>query len=225
MRSLAIDVGNTRTKVAVFEDSVLKSCMICSDGRLPKADYAIASLTGDRPEWLPSDCLELSANLKLPVKINYSTPSTLGPDRIAAASAAWLSCRRHVMIVDAGTCITVDFVDSDGSYRGGAIMPGLDMKFRALHNFTARLPLLNIGDAVSDATPMGDSTRNSILSGVLCATRFALKGYEQCLSELIGERVQVVITGGNADLLSDDWLIQPHLVMYGMNEILMMNIA
>lgn len=224
MRSLAIDVGNTRTKVALFDDGELKSCTLCGDGHLPEADCAIVSLTGERPQWLPPACLELNANMKLPIKLDYTTPSTLGPDRIAAASAAWCRYRRPVMVVDAGTCITVDFVDAGGVYRGGAIMPGLDMKFRALHNFTARLPLLDIGDAVSDAKPVGDSTYSSIVSGVVCATRFALEGYEKTLSEKAGVKVAVVMTGGNAPILVGKWHLQPHLVMHGMNEILMMNL-
>ena len=129
------------------------------------------------------------------------------------------------MVVDAGTCITVDFVNKDGVYLGGAIMPGLDMKFRALHNFTAHLPLLNIGDAISDANPLGNSTHNSIVSGVLCATRFALEGYERRLSDIAGGKIEVVVTGGNAPLLAGNWDLKPNLLMYGMNTILMMNIS
>jgi len=224
MRSLAIDVGNTRTKVALFEDGEIKDRTICHDGVLPHADYAIASITGERPEWLPFGCVELNDRLKLPIKINYTTPSTLGADRIATASAAWLASLRPVMIVDAGTCITVDYVDGEGVYHGGAIMPGLDMKFRALHNFTARLPLLNINDAMSSAKIVGDSTDSSIASGVICATRFALEGYERMLSESAGGKVEVVITGGNASVLAGVWNVEPDLLMDGMNKILMMNL-
>ena len=224
MRSLAIDVGNTRTKVAFFEDDELKNCTVCTDGFLPEADCAIVSLTGERPEWLPSGCIELNAKLNLPIRLSYATPDTLGPDRIAVASAAWLAKRKPVMVVDAGTCITVDYVDGDGMYRGGAIMPGLDMKFRALHNFTARLPLLNISDEMNDSPALGDNTHNSIVSGVVCATRFALEGYERMLSNNAGEKVHVVVTGGNAAVLAGGWDLQPHLLMYGLNRILMMNI-
>lgn len=225
MRTLAIDVGNTRTKAALFEDGELKSCVVCDDGNLPSADHSIVSLTGERPQWLPSNCLELNANLNLPIKLAYATPATLGHDRIATASEAWIEYRRAVMVVDAGTCITVDFVNKDGVYLGGAIMPGLDMKFRALHNFTAHLPLLNIGDAISDANPLGNSTHNSIVSGVLCATRFALEGYERRLSDIAGGKIEVVVTGGNAPLLAGNWDLKPNLLMYGMNTILMMNIS
>lgn len=225
MRNLAIDVGNTRAKVALFEDGVMESCAVCEDGVLPEADCSIASLTGERPEWLPANCVELSHRLKMPVSLNYATPETLGSDRIAAASAAWrLYPGKPIMVVDAGTCVTVDYVSKDGVYHGGAILPGVEMKFKALHNFTARLPLLNISDVVTACEPVGDSTQGSMVSGVVCALRYSLEGYERELSHRAGEEVQVVTTGGDASLLSVDWPIEPYLVMRGLNEILMMNL-
>lgn len=225
MRSLAIDVGNTRAKVALFEDGRMVSCSVCSDGVLPAADRCIASLTGARPEWLPADCMEVSYKLKLPIRLDYATPETLGSDRIAAACAAWgLYNGRPIMVVDAGTCVTVDYVAKDGVYHGGAILPGIEMKFRALNTFTARLPLLNISDAATACDPVGDSTCNSIVSGVVCALRYSLEGYARELSRRAGEEVQVVVTGGDATHLAAEWPIEPHLVMRGMNEILMMNL-
>ncbi|MBO4588243.1 MAG: type III pantothenate kinase [Bacteroidales bacterium] len=225
MRSLAIDVGNTRAKVALFEDGVMKSCTVCEDGVLPDADCAIASLTGERPEWLPTNCIEVSHKLKLPVRLDYATPETLGSDRIAAACAAWsLYPDRPIMVVDAGTCVTVDYVSKDGVYHGGAILPGIEMKFRALNTFTARLPLLNISDAATACDSIGDSTCKSIVSGVVCALRYSLEGYVCELSRRAGEEVQVVVTGGDAKHLAAEWLIEPNLVMRGLNEILMMNL-
>lgn len=225
MRSLAIDVGNTRAKVALFEDGVMKCCEVCTDGVLPSADRSIASLTGKRPNWLPSGCLEVSHRLKLPITLDYATPETLGSDRIAASSAAWCAYEGHpLMVVDAGTCVTVDYVSKDGVYHGGAILPGIEMKFKALNTFTARLPLLNISDGESCVEPVGNSTRASIESGVVCALRYALEGYARELTSRAGEDVQVVVTGGDASRLNAEWPNDPYLVMRGLNEILMMNL-
>lgn len=225
MKSLAIDIGNTRAKVALFEDGDMKSCDVYTDGTLPAADCCIASLTGERPGWLPTDCLEVSHRLRLPITLDYATPETLGGDRIAATSAAWCAYKgRPLMVVDAGTCVTVDYVSKDGVYHGGAILPGIEMKFKALNTFTARLPLLNISDGEKSIEPVGDSTRASIESGVVCALRYALEGYARELTRRAGEEVQVVVTGGDAKHLSADWPNDPYLVMRGLNEILMMNL-
>lgn len=202
----------------------MKSCTVCSDGNIPDADHSIVSLTGAAPEWLPTGCLVLNASLKLPIRISYSTPESLGSDRIAAASAAWVECGHPLAVIDAGTCITVDYVDAKGVYRGGAILPGIAMKFRALHNFTARLPLLNIDEGLDKTNPIGESTYGSIASGVVCATRYALEGYVRELSADAGCDVDVVVTGGDAGLVAGKWDIQPNLVMYGLHRILMMNI-
>ena len=225
MRSLAIDIGNTRTKIGVYQDGRLLTVEEWSGGEWPKADNAIASITGCEAEDLPKGCLRVSSRLKLPIRLDYETPNTLGSDRIAAATGAQaLGNGRPMMVVDAGTCVTVDFVDAAGVYRGGAIMPGLRMKFQALHNFTAKLPLLNINDVEKEAEILGKSTYGSIVSGVVLSTRLALEGYERKLSEQVGEPVMVVVTGGDAERLSGDWRIEPHLVMNGMYEILQMNI-
>jgi type III pantothenate kinase len=225
MRSLAIDVGNTRVKVALFEDGVMRSYTVCEDGLLPEADCSIVSLTGERPKWLPENCIELNHRLKMPISLDYATPETLGSDRIAAAAAA--RCKypeRNLMVVDAGTCVTVDYVTKDGVYHGGAILLGVEMKFKALHNFTARLPLLNISDVVTACEPVGDSTQGSIVSGVVCALRYSLEGYARELSHRSGDEVKVVVTGGDAHLIAGEWSEDPWLVMRGLNEILMMNL-
>ena len=225
MRSLAIDVGNTRATVALFEDGVMRSCAVCEEGVLLEADCSIVSLTGERPDWLTDGCIELNHRLKMPIRLDYTTPETLGSDRIAAAAAArCLFPEQDLMVVDAGTCVTVDYISQDGVYHGGAILPGVEMKFRALHNFTARLPLLNISDVITDCEPVGDSTQGSIVSGVVCALRYSLEGYARELSHRSGNEVQVVVTGGDAKLIAGEWREEPWLVMRGLNEILMMNL-
>lgn len=224
MRSLIIDVGNTRTKIALFVDGKLEKSELWN-GVLPEADNAIVSITGEKPEWLPKGCVELNSRLRLPIELDYDTPETLGSDRIAAASEAWIeSGFKPVMVIDAGTCVTVDYVDERGIYRGGAIMPGIDMKFRALHNFTARLPLINIDEVSPDESPIGKSTQGSLTAGVICGTRFALEGYEREYSKRAGKRVEVIVTGGDADKVAGEWRVEEYLVERGMYEILKINV-
>ena len=173
--------------------------------------------------------LSPSSHHHLPIAIDYLTPHTLGPDRVAAACGAW---KRHggeaCVIVDAGTCITLDWLDGDGVYHGGAILPGLEMKFRALHTFTAKLPLLE--NEVPHPLPVtGRTTQESMQAGVLTATRYAIEGFvahyrRQCTA------AHLLLTGGDAThlqalggTLATDGEYEPNLVMIGLNEILKQN--
>ena len=211
--NLTLDIGNTRTKWALFQEDTLadhgvttteglahlcgqvawQRAIVCASGN---ADLRPLTLTG-RPVHL------LSHSSKLPITIDYATPETLGADRIASACGAWrLHPHANSLIIDAGTCITVDFVDASGTYRGGAILPGIDMKFHALHTFTA---------------------------GVLTATRFGVEGFVRHYRSLHGQ-VDVLVTGGDAERLVEEGSLarltverHPNLVMTGLNEILKEN--
>ena len=171
----------------------------------------------------------LTSRSRLPIALDYATPHTLGPDRIAAACGAWQAFPgQNCLVVDAGTCITIDFIDSTATYRGGAILPGIAMKFQALHTFTAKLPLLENIDAQSDILT-GRSTHESILAGVLTATRLAVQGFVCRYREAYGD-IQVLLTGGDAEplwgeglLAIDNCTIHPWLVMNGLNEIINAN--
>ena len=132
------------------------------------------------------------------------------------------------MIVDAGTCITVDYLDGAGVYRGGAILPGFEMKFRALHTFTAKLPLLTTVDAAQEPVT-GRSTQESMEAGVLTATRYAVEGFVTHYRKHAPD-TRVLLTGGDADWLwgegrlrVSDCVWEPYLVMIGLNEILKEN--
>lgn len=222
MRSLTLDIGNTRCKAAVFVDGRLAERSLVEGGRWPAADRAIACVTGAMPDNLPPDCLVADSRLSLPIALDYATPETLGADRLAAACGAWCKYGPSV-IVDAGTCITVDYVDADGVYRGGAILPGLQMKFEALHNFTARLPLLNITEVENEVPLVGRSTKASIESGVVMAARLALEGYVRRIQDAAGRELKVVATGGDAEQICGDWPVDEDLVMQGLYEILRRN--
>lgn len=228
--NLTIDIGNTAAKWAAFEGRTLVDhatgmpgdalvagagrVMVCASGEAEKEIGRIASLN--------PQLTALHSDTPLPLRLDYKTPQSLGPDRIAAACGAWSLHRGEAsVVVDAGTCITVDFVGADGVYHGGAIMPGLGMQLRALHEQTARLPLVSL-EGVDHAPVLGRSTEESILAGTLGATMLALAGYvalyrERCKS------LRVMLTGGDAHHLatSAGWELQPRLTMIGMNEILL----
>lgn len=221
---LTVDIGNTRVKQAWFDGDAL--CNAPAAGQ--RAERAIVCATGQfDPDALalPAEKISvLTSDTPLPITLDYATPQTLGPDRIAAACGAWRD-RRNTLIIDAGTCITIDYLDAEGVYHGGAILPGIGMQFRALHSFTARLPLMD-ADAGTPSYLTGRSTAESIAAGVLSATRFAVEGFvvryrQQCAD------LQVLLTGGDADRLwgsgalsIDGCRREPHLVMKGLNEIL-----
>jgi type III pantothenate kinase len=136
----------------------------------------------------------LDAQWNLPFQHTYKTPATLGPDRIAAVAAAWKKFPdKNVLVIDMGTCITYDFLDKNATYHGGAISPGVQMRFRAMHHFTGKLPLLKPNQKVS---LVGDSTDASMQSGVLNGIQAEIEGiiyqYEQLYEDLT-----VIIGGGD----------------------------
>lgn len=247
--NLTIDIGNTRIKWALFDhdrmltaDVAERNAQGCCNltTELERKGYnatdverAIVCATG----LLELDKLGLpcqrvhvmSADSRMPIAVDYATPHTLGADRKAAACGARKLCPgRPCVIVDAGTCITVDYMDACGVFGGGAIMPGIEMKFRALHTFTAKLPLYTTVDAASQPVT-GRSTQESMAAGVLTATRYAIEGFVAHYREREPD-IAVLLTGGDANwvwgegrLHVADCLWEPYLVMIGLNEILKEN--
>jgi type III pantothenate kinase len=187
---------------------------------LGKVDHTLACASGKLPEGI--DVKRLTADSPLPIQLDYKTPETLGADRIAdACGAISLHPGEDCLIIDAGTCITVDFLDAEGVYHGGAIMPGLEMSLRALNTFTAKLPLVSL-DGVEKAPVLGRSTEESILAGTLGATMLALAGYVALYREK-APGLHVLLAGGDAARLgtNNGWEHVPHLTLIGINEIMM----
>ncbi len=216
--NLAIDIGNTAVKWATFDGNTLVET---GHGmpELDKAECVLACASGNARCDVPT----LNATTPLPIKFDYKTPATLGADRIADACGAWALHKGEAsLVIDAGTCITVDFVDGSGVYHGGAIMPGLKMSLQALNTFTAKLPLVDI-DNVKRAPVLGRSTEESILAGTLGATMLALAGYVALYREK-APRLHVLLTGGDAQRLVDagatGWELVPQLTLTGLNEIM-----
>ncbi len=237
---LTFDIGNTAVKWASFEGRTLTGSGLWDVEGRPWGEEAVeqalvcASGGDDKLEVL-KHCLAAQQTpvslLRppyegLPVAIGYRTPATLGADRVAAACGARaLHPADACLVIDAGTCITVDFVDAAGTYHGGAIMPGLGMNLQALHTFTAKLPLISL-EGVEKAPVLWRTTEESILAGTLGATLLALAGYV-ALYRQKSPTLHVLLTGGDADRLAAagtaGWELQPHLTLIGLNEILTYN--
>lgn len=235
--NLLLDIGNTAIKWALCDAATVVEKGRCTPAELKaglpdslaaaadSASGAMACASGEVPALLSQVPL-LSPSTALPLAMKYRTPDTLGPDRVAAACGAQLlhpGC--DCLVVDAGTCITVDFVSADGSYYGGAIMPGLNMTLRALHEHTARLPLVDLA-ACDHAPLLGRTTEESIVAGTLGATMLSLAGFVAAYRQR-SPSLHVMLTGGDAHQLTqagaDHWELEPDLTLIGLNAILLHN--
>jgi len=169
--------------------------------------------------------IEYNSETEVPVTNNYKTPETLGSDRLAAACAGhFYFPGKNVLIIDAGTCIKYDLINVKGEYLGGAISPGIHMRFKAMNTFTENLPL--VVPRKTEQAP-GNSTENSMLSGVMNGTLYEMEGmiaaYEKELQPL-----EVILSGGDmnyfAAQLKNRIFAVPNIVLIGLNEILKFNV-
>jgi type III pantothenate kinase len=234
--NLVIDIGNTSVKIAVFSENKLVtsfsskefSCEAVERKLAPfRLDKAIISSVRDLPAFVPDlmtagipEVHILSHGSKLPVKIDYDTPETLGTDRIAAtAGAVWHFGSENMLIIDAGTAITYDFV-TDCRLKGGNISPGLTLRFKALHKFTGRLPLAQLSDKYSFP---GQNTNDAIVAGVITGVTYEINEYIRTFEQDQGQ-ARVILTGGDAGFLrtkiDKDITYMPDIVLYGLNYIL-----
>ena len=235
--NLVIDNGNSRIKVATFsnQDLVQKLTFQSSNELLSflntnQFEYAVISSVGNPIEeisgWVNAKRkFLLSHLLPLPVKILYKTPETLGVDRIAAVCGAIdLFPSSDCLIIDAGTCITYDFVDRKGDYHGGAISPGINMRFDAMHTFTKRLPLVS----AAPEKMIGDSTESSMRSGVMNGVLNEVEGFINNF-RLKYPDLRVVLCGVDTPFfenkLKPPIFAAPDLVLNGLNRILVYNAA
>ncbi|OIQ18223.1 type III pantothenate kinase [Lacinutrix sp. MedPE-SW] len=239
--NLIIDVGNTYTKIAIFEDNKLINKVsvktVNSKNEVAKfkkkyktLNSAIVSSVGDLDKETLSFLNKefklqvLSHKTNLPFNNLYSTPKTLGIDRIALVCASVEQFPdKNVLIIDAGTCITYDFINTKNEYLGGAISPGIRMRYKAMHNQTANLPLLEtktpenfIGDATDTAMHCG------VVNGVLNEIDGSITQYQEKFSDLT-----VILTGGDAKMLSKQLkssiFANSNFLLQGLNFILQYN--
>ena len=238
--NLVVDIGNTRTKVAVFDeetlvyhqvyDLTLKSDDIAEIANHYPIGRAIVSQVGAALDYDKLfGCIPykvLSSKLKLPIQNLYKTPTTLGADRLAASvGATALFPNQNNLVIDMGTCITLDFVTSNSEYLGGAIIPGISMKFKALHTFTDKLPLFSFDNGGS-VDIVGDDTRSSIFNGVINGTVIELEGFVERYVEKFG-KMNVIFTGGDAIYFEKRVkfpnFADSNLLLVGLNKILNTN--
>jgi type III pantothenate kinase len=238
--NLIVDVGNTRVKVAVFKQDrlidliVFEKTKIISEIKKVVKKYTIeysivssvANLTSRKIEQLQkvTNFIILSSKTKVQFKNKYKTPKTLGVDRIALVNAAFNKFpNQNVLIIDAGTCITFDFINQNSEYLGGAISPGLAMRYKALHSFTSNLPL------VKTKTPkniIGQSTEESINAGVINGV---IKEIEGVINDYKNKyfNLTVVLTGGDTKFLSKQLkssiFANQNFLLEGLNNILIYN--
>jgi type III pantothenate kinase len=238
--NLIIDIGNTAAKVALFDGGEMVEVLTESNQSLDclealcvkyPVEQGIVATVIDLSERvlaalvaLPFPLLWLDSKTPLPVTNLYETPETLGYDRMAAVVGANEQYpRRDILVIDAGTCITYEFIDSKGQYHGGNISPGMQMRFKALQQFTGRLPLV---DTNGRKLPMGRDTETAIRAGVLKGMEYEISGYIESMKHKYPELL-VFLTGG--DDFSFDSSVKSiifadrFLVLKGLNRILNYN--
>ena len=238
--NLIIDVGNTRVKVAVFEQGIIVDLQIFDKNRILSEVKKILKkyqITGAIMSSVASISLKkikkieeivplilVSSKIKTPFQNLYSSPKTLGVDRIALVFGAVIKYpMKNTLIIDAGTCITFDFVSKEKEYLGGAISPGIEMRYKSLHQLTAKLPLL---EKKIPENFIGNSTKESINSGVVNGVIQEIEGVINQYKEKYLD-LTVVLTGGDTNFLSKQLkssiFANQNFLLEGLNEILIFN--
>ena len=240
---LTIDWGNTRCKLGLFDaQGVLIRHWIRSklgaswlNKQFKRYEIRACILSSVRRglkrlrAFLLKSCayfLYLSASVRVPIQNEYATPKTLGRDRLAVVAAAWARFpNRPCLVINAGTCITYDYLDAAGVYRGGSIGLGLRMRFRALHEFTARLPLIE--PRLDCSQTWGGDTETAIRAGVQQGFLHEVRGV--MASYAVEQKdLALIFTGGDGAFLTKhlglDSAYEPHWVLYGLYQILIYNV-
>ncbi len=239
--NLVIDAGNTNVKLALFDGKELtKKQLIKTNDLLGFERFIknysvycrklIFSSVGDDTAFLQllqsyyNTFVIFNSKSRISLQNDYKTPETLGLDRIAAAvGAAGLFPGKDVLVFDAGSCLTWDFVAQGKIYKGGGISPGLNMRLKSLHTFTARLPLVKVRDY---SELLGQDTESSIIAGtyqgMICEIEGIIHRFQQQYPVL-----KVIFTGGDANYfdkkLKNNIFAHPNLVLQGLNIILDLN--
>ncbi len=239
MKNVAIDIGNTFAKIGIFENGIFQQM-------IPQLSYeqVIVHLHSIQPQyvivssvrqveagWLAAlqniatKVLVLHNAMPVPLEKRYDTPETLGVDRIAAAvGASVLFPQQHCMVIDLGTCITYDLVEAPGIFQGGIISPGMQMRFKAMHTFTGKLPLIAAEPSVA---LLGKSTKTAMQSGVVNGLLAEIHDFIDQYSRLL-TKINVILCGGDATFFANrikypNFVIH-ELVLVGLNRILEYNV-
>tara|TARA_B100000780_G_scaffold208889_1_gene148981 strand:- start:636 stop:1358 length:723 start_codon:yes stop_codon:yes gene_type:complete len=238
--NLTLDIGNTQSKLAVFNNSLvfvktfnskfiideidnflllypdIKNLIVCS----------VTDINLNLEKYNFNNVHFVSANSNIPFENLYLSKNLLGNDRIALVSSASISYPgKNVLVIDAGSCITYDFINDKNQYLGGAISPGLKMRYKSLNEFTSKLPLVSVE---SLDKLIGNQTIDSINVGVVNGLVFEIEGFvRQYLSEY--DNLTVILTGGNSVFLSNQLKISifanQNFLLEGLNNLIKLNIS
>jgi len=237
---LIIDFGNTLKKIAVFDKNKLVQLYTHEEFNIdilkgivekhPEISAAIISSVINYPkeidDFLTTNFffIKLNSETHIPIINRYESPKTLGNDRIAAVVAASNKFEnKNLLVIDAGSCITYDFINKDKEYLGGAISPGIRLRFKSLNSFTDKLPLLtpqNIDYLI------GKTTQESILSGIVNGITAELDGIIDSYKEIYKD-LTIIMSGGDHyyfdKRLKNNIFALPNIVLLGLNIILDFN--
>ncbi len=238
--TLSIDIGNTWSKLGFFEGDELRYHAIfeqltpsnleavLANHSIENCIYStVAGISEEAKAWLEGHfrTLELSTKTRLPFKNKYKTPQTLGKDRLAAVAGAFqLHPKENCLVIDAGTCITYDVLSEKKQYLGGNIAPGLQMRLKAMHEFTDALPLAPLAPI---REPIAKSTEQALQNGGLWGAILEMQGVIDWCEEKFGS-INVILTGGDANFfanhLKSEIFVHQNLVLLGLNKILHHNV-
>lgn len=235
-----VDAGNSRTKVAHYYNDELRGVQIFSIDedaernetfKKIKSNYSILSsvLSEEKKKQVINDLqptIVLSDTTSLPISIaSYKTPKTLGADRIANVVAGYsLSKQQNTLVIDIGTCVKFDFIDASGNYQGGSIAPGMMMRFKAMHDYTGQLPLI---DTPEEANLIGQSTFESMNTGVMVGMNAEIDGMIALYSQKF-RPLTIFLTGGDHKRfdkgLKNSIFAENNLTLHGLYLILKHNV-
>lgn len=215
--TLCFDFGNTRLKCAVLEDADVKNVFVLNDDAAETIEKIVEEYKPQKTilssvinhnvevENILKQCSKfhkLSNASKLPITTPVGKPETIGADRLALASAAVLLFpKQHNLAIGLGSCITYNFVNKFGEFIGGSISPGMEMRFKAMNYFTAKLPLVN---ADLNFPVIGFDTKSNLISGVILGISKEIDGIADIYSERYSN-FNVLLTGGDMGFFA------PHL--------------
>ena len=238
--NLVVDIGNNFFKLGIFENSNLVFSFFDKndkiDVEIEKIIRSYSKITSalisnvssikinDILNKLNIKIYELDSTFIFPFKLNYKTPESLGNDRLALAAAATiLFPNSNNLVIDAGTCITIDFIDNNNHFIGGSISPGVKMRYDSLNHYTANLPLLK---NENNFNYPGDSTNASIHAGIIGGVSNEINGFIKQINSR-NDKVNVILTGGDAKILSKTLKItifaNQNFILEGLNCILNLN--
>lgn len=239
--NLVLDIGNTNVKLSTFKDNVIVAKQVVEHDQLllqlKKLNFTKGIVSNVGNADLEKNILleyptiiSMSSKLKLPIESSYSSMESIGNDRLANAVGAYVeNPHANTLVIDAGTCLTYDFINANNCYLGGAISPGINMRFEALNTFTEKLPLLNKSSKTLDL--IGRNTNASIVSGVVNGI------IGEILNNIASYRTKyplltIFMTGGDTEFLQSIVGIEKNgifahenLTLIGLNHILETNVS